>query len=280
MYGDMLTTVERVKDRLGITANTWDTLFDRLIKSCTARIEQMTGRRFIQGTFTNELHDGADGYGTARYYLILKNAPLQSVDSVQYRAGTPSDPDWTDFDEDDYHVNLQTGVLHFPEGIPAGFQNIRVTYTGGYSGTSFDIANYWVFNATPTGTVDGSNREFTLPEDADQIIVYADGMRESAANVTHEEGSDTFELAEGRAPFSSIAADYLRTDAGGDDVGAFLPFDLVDVCERGVSATFKRRESEGRKSETFQESSITWRDSIFTDEDRAIIKNYRRGYNL
>lgn len=280
MYGDALTTVDRIKDRLGITVDDFDPVLLVMIKAQTARIEQMTGRRFIQGTFTNEVHDGSDTWGTARYYLILKNAPLQSVASVQYLAGTPSSPNWTDFDEDEYHVNLQSGVIHFLGGLPAGFQNIRVTYTGGYSGASYGIENYWIFNAVPTGTVDGSNRTFTVPENADQVVVYADGIRESAANVTFTEGEDEFTLAEGRAPFTTIAVDYLRSDAGGDAISNFLPEDLVDVCERAVIKTWKRRESEGRESETFQESSIKWANHIFTDEDRATIKNYRRGYNL
>lgn len=280
MYGDSLTTKENIKERLQITATTWDDFLDRVIQAVTARIEQMTGRRFIQGTFTNELHDGADMYGHARTFLIVKNAPLQSVSSIQYKAGSNSDPDWTAFDTDDYTVNLQSGIIHFPHGLPAGFQNIRITYTGGFSGTSYGVQNYWVFNATPSGTVNGVNLTFTLPEEADQVVVYADGMRESAANVTFTEGEDEFTLAAGRAPFTTIAVDYLRTDAGGDDVSNFLPADLVDVCERAVIATFKRRESEGKESETFQESSITWRESMLTTEDLATIKNYRRGYNL
>jgi hypothetical protein len=279
MYGDALTTVERIKDRLQISASTWDALIEVMIKSVTARIEQMCGRRFIQGTFTNELHDGSDAYGSQRMYLILKNAPVQSIASVQYKAGTESAPDWTDFDEDEYEIDYDAGVVRFPLGLPRGFRNVRVTYTGGFSGTSYEIANYWVFNTVPDGDVDGSNLEFTLPEDADQVVVYADGMREAPANITHEEGSDTFTFAAGRAPVSTLAADYLRAGSSGD-VDNLLPSDLVDVCERAVTALFKRRESEGKKSETFQESSITWRDSMFSEEDRATIKNYRRGYSL
>jgi hypothetical protein len=280
MYGDALTTKALVKDRLQITATTFDDVIDNMILAVTARIEQMTGRRYIQGTFTNELHDGSDVYGHPRIYLIVKNAPLQSVTSIEYKAGTNATPSWTEFDEEDYSVDLQAGIIEFPDGLPRGRQNIRITYTGGYSGTSYAVENYWVFNETPTGTVDGSNLAFTLAADAEQVVVYADGIRESAANVTHVAGTDEFTMAAGRAPFTTIAADYLRTDAGGDDVSSFLPADLVDVCERAVTTLFKRRDSEGRKNETFQESTITWRDSMFSEEDRVTIKNYRRGYNL
>lgn len=279
MYGDALTTRVRVKERLNITVVTWDDLFDNLILAITARIEQMCDRRFIQATYTHELHDGGDMFGSCREFLIVKNAPLQVVSSVEYRAGTNSDPAWTAFNEDDYFVDLQAGVIKFPGGLPPGFRNIRVTYTGGFSGYSIGVNNFWFFNVTPTGAVNGVNLTFTLPEDATQIIVYCDGMREAASNITFTAGSASFTLAAGRAPATTIAVDYLRENAA-EDSDYYLPSELVEVCEKAVVKTFKRRESEGRSSETFQESSITWEKGVFTEEDRATIKNYRRGYSI
>jgi len=279
MYGDALTTIDRIKDRLGITGTDFDTVLTRLILSVTGRIEAMCGRRFIQGTYTHELHDGGDVFGSRRNYLIVKNAPVQTVSSIQYQAGSNSDPDWTDFDQDEYSVDLQAGIVQFPAGLPNGFQNIRITYTGGFSGYSIGVDNFWVFNITPTGTVDGSNLTFTLPEEASQVVVYPDGLREAAANITFTEGTDTFTFAAGRAPTSTIAADYLRENASTDG-DYYLPEELVEACEEAVVRIFKRRDSEGRASETMQESSITWNKSVFTAEDLATIKNYRRGYSL
>jgi hypothetical protein len=279
MYGDALTTKERIKERLTITATGFDNIIDTLILAVTARIQQMTGRRFIQATYTHELHDGSDTFGSFRQYIVLKNGPVQSISSVQYNAGTRSNPIWTEFDLDDYDVDLQLGALIFRGYMPAGHQNIRVTYTGGYSGYSLGISNFWFFNVTPTGAVNGTNRTFTLPETADQVIVYADGMREAAVNVTHTPGTNTFTLAPGRAPNTAIAVDYKRSVAT-SDADYHLPADLVDVCERAVVYLFKARDNEGKTSESFQESSITWRDSIFNAEMRGTIKNYRRGYNL
>lgn len=279
MYGDALTTKERIKERLTITSTGFDNIFDTLILAVTARIQQMTGRRFIQATYANELHDGSDSFDSFRQYLILKNGPVQSVTSVQYNAGTNRTPAWTEVDIDDYDVDLSLGAIIFKGFAPRGKQNIRITYTGGYSGYSLGISNFWFFNVTPTGAVNGSNLTFTLPETADQVIVYADGVREVAANVTHTDGTATFTLAAGRAPFSSIAVDYVRSVASSDS-DYHLPADLVDVCERAVVYLFKSRDNEGKTSESFQESSITWRDSVFNAEMRATIKNYRRGYHL
>lgn len=279
MYGDALTTIERIKDRLAIDVTGFDDVLTRMILSATARIEAMCGRRFVQGTYTHELHDGSDISGTRRRFLVLKNAPVSTIATIEYQAGTNSNPDWRELDEDSYHADLASGLVDVPGGLPAGFQNIRVTYTGGFSGYSYGIENFWIFNATPTGAVDGSNLTFTLPEDATQVIVYADGMREAASNVTFVQGSASFTLAAGRAPTSTIAVDYLRENAT-EDSDYYLPADLVEVCEKAVVKAFKRRDSEGRSSETFQESSITWERSVFTAEDLATIKNYRRGYYL
>ena len=56
-----------------------------------------------------------------------------------------------------------------------------------------------------------------------------------------------------------------------------LPLELTEVCEKAVVRSFKKRDSEGRSSESFEGSSITWEEDVFLAEDIAIIKNYRRG---
>jgi hypothetical protein len=275
MYGDALTTKERIKTRLGIEAATFDTIITYLILAVTARIEQACGRRFIQAEYNNEMHDGSDLYGSNRFILIVQNAPIQVIESIEYRIGTT----WTAYEDDAYDAELRTGLIHFRTPMPQGKQNIRITYTGGFSGYSIGVNNYWFFNIVPTGTVNGSNRTFTLPEDASQVIVYVDGLREASANVTFTAGAATFTLADGRAPSSTIAVDYLRENAA-EDSDISLPLDLVEVCEEVVVRLFKRRESDGRLSESFQESSVTWSENVFTKENMATVKNYRRGYAL
>lgn len=279
MYGDALTTKERIKTRLQITATTFDTVIDNMILAVTKRISQMCNRRFTQATFTNEMHDGSDLYGAQRNALIVKNAPLGTITSVQYRSGLNTDPTWTTFSENDYTVDEQLGVLYFYTPLPHGKQNVRITYAGGFSGYSIGVMNYWTFNIVPTGTVDGSNLTFTLPEDATELIVYADGVRVLATNYTFTAGANTFTFDAGQAPYSSIAVDYLPEIANADSE-QWLPADLVEVCEEVVVRLFKRRDSEGRSSESFQESSITWTENVYSKENLATIKNYRRGYYL
>lgn len=272
---DALTTKARIKDRLKITETGFDDLFDRLIVATTKRMSQMCNRRFLQATYTRELYDGCSVTGSRISTLLLKNAPVHSITTIEYKTGLNSDPTWTAFDEDDYDVDMAYGILYFKFLLPAGKQNIRITYNAGWSGNSIGVADGWVFNSTPTGSVNGVNLTFTLAEAADQVVVYADGLRLQAANVTHTEGTDEFTLAAGQAPYSTISADYLPTSSSSSEDDT-LPEDLVEVCEEVVIRLFKRRDAEGKSQESFSESSITWNTDVFTAENRATIKEYKR----
>lgn len=72
------------------------------------------------------------------------------------------------------------------------------------------LGNAWTYDATPTGTVDGVNKEFVIPESAQQAIIYADGVRLRGGGIdyTHHDG-DKISFVEGSQPFNSISADYL-----------------------------------------------------------------------
>jgi hypothetical protein len=272
----VLTTKERVKTRLGITVTSFDTLLDRLILSTTARIEKMCNRHFMQAEYNNELYDGSDVYGSRRCALMVKNAPLLTIESVEYKAGSNSDPDWTVYDEDDYDVDMEAGILYFSTPLPHGKRNVRISYTGGFSGYDIGIDTHWVFNETPTGTVDSSNLTFTLPEDAEELVVYADGLRISSSNYSFTADTDSFTFNVGQQPYSTVSVDYKPSVSVSDDEDPTLPLEVVELCEEVVIRLFKRRDSEGKSSESFGESQVTWREDVFTKENVATIKNYRR----
>ena len=237
-----LTTKARVKDRLQITATNFDDLIDRLIVAVTARIERMCNRFFIQATYTNELYDGSDIYGTGRSMIIVKNAPVLSIARIQYKTGLNSNPTWVDYTQDDYDADMAAGILYFHCSLPRGKQNIRITYTAGYAGDIIGIETGWVYNATPTGTVNGVNTTFTIPVSASQIIVYADGIRIATANISFTADTSTFTFLNGTQPFSTIAVDYKPTITSESDADPDLPLELVEVCEEAVIRIFKRRD--------------------------------------
>jgi hypothetical protein len=271
-----LTTKARIKERLDITASNFDDLLDRLILAVTDRIERYCNRRFMQATYTNELYDGCSTSGGSRSALIVKNAPILVLSSIQYKSGSNENPVWTSYDEDDYDVDMNLGIVYFKGSIPKGRQNIRITYTGGYSGYSIGVNNFWVYNSVPTGAVNGVNLTYTIGADASEIIVYADGLRISADNYTFVAGTDDLVFDAGQAPFSTLVVDYLPTAAGDDGSDPTLPLEVVEVCEEAVVRLYKRRHAEGRSSETIGESTVTYATEILTKENIAVIKNFRR----
>lgn len=269
-----LTTKSRIKDRLQITSTSFDTLFDNLILAVTERIEKMCNRRFMVSTWTNELYDGSDPYGTSRQALVLRNAPVWNITSIAFRSGLNSNPTWESQTVDEYDADMEAGILYF-DTLPTGRRNVRVTYTAGYSGYSIGVTTIWTFNVIPTGVVDGVNTVFTLSTTASQVVVYADGMRIMPSNYTFTPGGNTVTFLNGMQPYSAVSIDYLAS-SGVSLSDPALPMDLVEVCEEAVTRIFKRRDSEGRRSEGFGESQVTWHEEWFSKDNLTTIKNYRR----
>lgn len=144
VYPFALTTLARVKDRLTLTNTDFDTKLVRMINAATEYIQNACGgRQFMQATYTNEVYSpGNSGEDT----LLLRQTPVFSISSLQYRAGTPSAPSWTSFLVDQYElINPRpmpgnTGNMWYPEGMvriygsmSSSFANqVRVSYLAGY----------------------------------------------------------------------------------------------------------------------------------------------------
>ena len=145
-----LTTVARVKTRLTITVNNHDTPLLYLINSVTDFIEGECNRRFKETTYTNEVYSPQGGR-----FIILKQSPVSSVSSVQYRAGLKSNPTWTDFNTDDWELmeDGQSGMIE-AYGLLHGTNLFRVTYVAGYK---INFTNY------------GDNNTHTLPADVTDL---------------------------------------------------------------------------------------------------------------
>lgn len=145
-----LTTVARVKARLGITDTGFDTVLISYVNAVTAFIETRTNRRFKQATYTQELHH-LDG---DRRVIALKNAPVASVSAFQYRGGTPGTPAWADFSVEDYELleDGKTGLIQLY--ISPGSNTVRATYSAGYL---IDFSNY------------GNEASHTLPYDITEL---------------------------------------------------------------------------------------------------------------
>ncbi|QQR82463.1 hypothetical protein IPJ70_04275 [Candidatus Campbellbacteria bacterium] len=133
-----LTTVARVKTRLSITVSTHDTILLYLINSVTDFIEGECNRRFKLAVWTNELYSMQ---GNSNGLLVLKQSPVSAVSYIQFRAGTKTNPNWTDFMADDWELldDGASGIIEFHNAFVHGINNIRIAYTAGYK---INFTNY------------------------------------------------------------------------------------------------------------------------------------------
>ena len=121
----------------------FDTVLTRLINSATNYINNECGRTsFVQQTYVNDTYSIDN---SRQIFLLLRNTPVFSISSFQYRAGTPTNPSWTDYIADQYQlVDPQTdpvsGTTWYPSGmvrvygvLPGVYSNsVRATYVAGY----------------------------------------------------------------------------------------------------------------------------------------------------
>jgi len=131
-----LTTIARIKAKMVITGTGFDTVLERQISAVTDFIENECNRRFKSATYTNEIYSIQRNN---QKYLLLKNAPVTVLTSLEYRMGLLSTPSWTAFLADDYALmeDGKSGIV-YTSGLTVGPNMVRATYTAGYL---IDFAN-------------------------------------------------------------------------------------------------------------------------------------------
>jgi hypothetical protein len=121
----------------------YDSVLVRLINWATNYINNECGRlSFVQQTYVNDTYSIDN---PSQKYLLLRNTPVFSISSFQWRAGTPTNPSWTAFIGDQYELvdprtDPPSGTIWYPSGevrvygvLPRLYNNmIRATYVGGY----------------------------------------------------------------------------------------------------------------------------------------------------
>ena len=127
----------------------YNALLVRMINFATNYLENECGRSsFVRRTY---VHDTYSISSPRQSFLQLRNTPVfpasdgVHITSFQWRAGTPSNPNWVDFIPDQYELvdprtDPTSGLIWYPTGIvrvygvlPRIYNNmIRATYDGGY----------------------------------------------------------------------------------------------------------------------------------------------------
>jgi len=141
------TTISEISAELGgfsLTASSvpTSTQVESWISDAEKEVNEVTGRVWESTTITSSAYEYADYHGNGR--IILQNAPVISVESVEYDSdgiGAASTA-WSTITEGRLDTNgfvlyKEEGLLnlHSSTGkqVPTGLQNVRITYTYGYS---------------------------------------------------------------------------------------------------------------------------------------------------
>lgn len=74
---------------------------------------------------------------------------------------------------------------------------------------------------------------------------------------------------------SYVAGFLINFAAEFDNTQHTLPFEISDLCERLCTKLFKKRDSEGKDSESFNQSTIKWSDFL-DDRDNEILANHSK----
>lgn len=127
-----LTTLQTIKDELGITDTSSDTYLERQINVMSQKIANFCNRNFKSQTYTEEKYIGNDDV-----YLYLKNFPITSLDNLEIND--------TEISTSNVTVKSNDGALYYTgifrsSGYVSGisshrdirFENISVTYEAGY----------------------------------------------------------------------------------------------------------------------------------------------------
>jgi len=141
------TTAARVKDLLEITSTTHDTVLGRLITVVSQRIENFIDRSLERTTRTEEYD-----IKPRQRVLFLRAYPLTGQGAI---TGIKIATDWdfaaaTAVTSTDYHVDLNTGAIHFNfypitnylgNNMATAPNAVQVVYSGGLGSTATDIIN-------------------------------------------------------------------------------------------------------------------------------------------
>lgn len=146
---NQFTTKAFVKALWNISDTSKDTLIDNLINAISTLVETVRNRTFKKTAYTNELYD----IPVSSPLLYLKQYPIDTAATL-----TVVENDVTLVKDTDYRVYATEGYLRRIGGNfaqtptqfnvwKAGFQIVKLTYTGGYNPIPYDLelaAAMWV----------------------------------------------------------------------------------------------------------------------------------------
>lgn len=132
-----LTTVDEVKEFLGINVAIWDELFCMLINSASSFAEKFTDRRLVAwdwdlNTVAHRENCWYDGHNFMK--LFLRQYPVNSVVTISISGDTiPAAAGDDYYASAGYVIYNRQGMIYYEYGWDSGIQNVRISYNAGYA---------------------------------------------------------------------------------------------------------------------------------------------------
>lgn len=122
----VLTSLDNVKQFMGLTGVTDDALLTRMISASSGFIEQWTNRDFGLGNYTDDMD------GTGGNFIFASQRPVQSVSSLSIDGFTI--PLSTGVNSPGYYVTPDGfGLRGYTFTRTRGARNVTVSYSAGYN---------------------------------------------------------------------------------------------------------------------------------------------------
>jgi len=122
----MFITLEDVKNHIDLDSNDDDEILGTYINAIGDFLKNYLGR-VVEETDIEEYFDGDEITDT----IFLSHYPITDLE-IAYNSGTYSNPEWTEYDVDEYQVDAEKGMILVDVNYP-GRRNIQVSYTAGYA---------------------------------------------------------------------------------------------------------------------------------------------------
>ena len=129
----MLSTVDKLKTHLGITATTYDSVLTQIMGQVDAYIKKILVREVEEYEYIDDIYDGD------REFIQLKDTNLSKSDfTFQYNKGDSETEDWETVPRTDYELYYDLGVIRMNTAY-TGNRIFKINYTAGDDDVAEDL---------------------------------------------------------------------------------------------------------------------------------------------
>lgn len=157
-----LCTLDDVKESMGIASgdSSWNNLIIRKINQVSTQIEGYCSRSFKAADYTEEYN------GSHTDQLVLKQRPINSFTSLEYRGTSLNSDSWSTLNSTYYFVDESAGILRLLFISAGRWARWRANYNAGYTTIPSDLAEaaatlaaYYTNNASASDVGVSSKKE-------------------------------------------------------------------------------------------------------------------------